>query len=171
MFSKLDTPVIAFNLSRGTNHLRNEIFIILQWYNHAHRVNKLFLPNNIYQIIYLTPNFLLYSHFIERSHFFLIVPPHVAPLEFSDNPINSDEMVSVSCIVAKGDFPIDIIWLLNGQVIENFPGISIVKTNKRISQLNIDSVQAEHAGEYTCLSKNSAGATSSATVLHVNGTH
>lgn len=97
------------------------------------------------------------------------MPPHVAPLEFSDNPINSDEMASVSCIVAKGDFPIDITWLLNSKIIDNYPGISIVKTNKRISQLNIDSVQAEHAGEYVCLAKNPAGVTSSSTILHVNG--
>lgn len=101
----------------------------------------------------------------------LAVPPHVAPLEFSDNPVNSDDMVSVSCIVGKGDFPIDIVWLLNGRVIDTFPGISILKTNKRVSQLNIDSVQAEHAGEYTCLAKNSAGSISSSTSLHVNGTH
>lgn len=99
------------------------------------------------------------------------VPPHVAPLEFSDNPVNSDDMVSVSCIVAKGDFPLDIVWLLNGRLIDNILGISVVKTNRRISQLNIDSVQADHIGKYTCLAKNPAGSTSSSTILHVNGIH
>lgn len=79
-------------------------------------------------------------------------------------------MCSLFCTVNKGDFPIEITWKLNNHSIESYQGISILRTNKRISQLSIDSVQAEHAGEYTCVAKNPAGITHQSAVLHVNGT-
>lgn len=78
-------------------------------------------------------------------------------------------MSSVLCTVHKGDFPIGIRWTLNGKPIANFQGISTMRTNKRSSQLTIDSINAEHAGEYTCIAKNDAGTASHKAVLHVNG--
>jgi hypothetical protein len=78
-------------------------------------------------------------------------------------------MASLFCTVSKGDFPIAIVWTLSNRSIESFQGISVMRTNKRISQLSIDSVQAEHAGEYTCSAKNSAGTAHHSAILHVNG--
>lgn len=78
-------------------------------------------------------------------------------------------MVSIFCTIAKGDFPLEIHWTLEGHNVEKVPGISVMRTNKRISQLSIDSVQAEHAGEYVCFAKNPVGIVSLSTVLHVNG--
>lgn len=69
----------------------------------------------------------------------------------------------------KGDLPMDIKWTLNGKTVDNLDGISVLRTNKRISQLSIDSVSAEHAGEYLCLAKNKAGVFSNKAYLHVNG--
>lgn len=92
------------------------------------------------------------------------------PFDFGEEAINSDEMVSVFCTVNKGDFPIDIYWLLNNKSISTVHGVNVLRTNKRISQLTIDSVQEEHAGVYSCLAKNSAGIASWSTVLKVNGT-
>lgn len=93
--------------------------------------------------------------------------------DFGDEPINSGEMVSIFCTVNKGDYPIDIIWLLNNQSIDvnniRNNGISLLRTNKRISQLSIDSVHAEHAGNYECLAKNPAGFASLSAILLVNG--
>lgn len=97
------------------------------------------------------------------------VPPQIAPLEFSDNPVNSGEMVSIFCTVRKGDFPIGIRWTLNSRSVDGIEGASVLRTNKRISQLSIDSVQAHHAGEYMCAAKNSAGIVQDSTILHVNG--
>lgn len=78
-------------------------------------------------------------------------------------------MVSIFCTIAKGDFPLEIQWRLNGRNAEDISGISIMRTNKRISQLSIDSVQADHAGEYVCSARNKAGTVSLSTALHVNG--
>lgn len=79
-------------------------------------------------------------------------------------------MSSLTCTISKGDFPLEIIWSLNNDSAETVPGISVMRTNKRISQLSIDSVQAQHAGIYTCSAKNPAGISHQAAVLHVNGT-
>lgn len=79
-------------------------------------------------------------------------------------------MASIFCTVSKGDFPIEIGWLLNNRPVTDLDGISVMRTNKRISQLSIDSVQAHHCGDYVCIAKNKAGSTSYTATLHVNGT-
>lgn len=77
------------------------------------------------------------------------------------------------CSVLKGDQPVEIQWTLNSEPItlETHPGITIAKTGKKLSVLNIDSVAAHHAGEYTCIASNPVGSTSHSAVLSVNGTH
>lgn len=78
-------------------------------------------------------------------------------------------MATVTCSVSKGDFPLDVYWTLNGRAITDYGGVSVLRTNKRISQLSIDSVQEEHAGSYTCVALNAAGFANYSTNLQVNG--
>lgn len=47
--------------------------------------------------------------------------------------------------------------------------IIVTETGKRTKQLTIDSVDARHAGEYTCIASNIAGSVSRTAVLAVNG--
>lgn len=75
-----------------------------------------------------------------------------------------------NCLVPKGDFPIKITWILNGKSVIDLVGVSVLNTNRRSSQLSIDSVQAHHAGEYVCNATNPAGGTSYAATLNVNST-
>jgi Down syndrome cell adhesion protein 1 len=100
----------------------------------------------------------------------VMVPPQIIPFDFTDDPVNSEDMSSLTCTVSKGDFPIAIVWTLNNRSVDTVQGISVMRTNKRISQLSIDSVQAEHAGEFTCSAKNPAGTAAYSAILHVNGT-
>lgn len=86
-----------------------------------------------------------------------------------DNPLNSGDAASLTCSITKGDFPIDFTWTLNGRHIGNDDGISLLRTSKRISQLSIDYVEAEHAGEYVCIAHNKAGNASHSAHLQVNG--
>lgn len=79
-------------------------------------------------------------------------------------------MTSIFCTVHKGDFPINITWLLNGELVGKHHGISVLRTNKRISQLSIDSVNAELSGVYECIASNPAGIAKHSAHLHVNGT-
>lgn len=48
--------------------------------------------------------------------------------------------------------------------------VTVLKSGKRSKQLSIESVKAGHAGEYSCVVSNSAGATQHSAVLDVNGT-
>lgn len=77
--------------------------------------------------------------------------------------------MSVACSVVKGDTPLNITWFLNGKTIEYYSGIVVNMVNKKLSTLSIDSVNAEHMGEYSCLAQNGAGSTSYSAYLHVNG--
>lgn len=98
-----------------------------------------------------------------------VVPPQIVPFEFGDESIDSGEIISVVCTVNKGDLPLNIMWKLNDQNVENIQGITVLRTNKRISQLSIDDVQASHSGTYRCIAKNSAGEASNEAELRVNG--
>lgn len=80
-------------------------------------------------------------------------------------------MTSVNCAVNKGDLPIEINWLLNDKLIDikTRSDIYISQTSRRTSMLNIDSINADHAGEYTCIANNSAGTVEFRAHLTVNG--
>lgn len=107
---------------------------------------------------------------LKTSNSCFTVPPIISAFEFVDNPMNSGDAASVLCSITKGDFPVDFTWLLNGRRVVNDDYISIMRSNKRTSQLSIDSVQAEHAGVYVCIAHNKAGNSSHSTSLQVNGT-
>lgn len=96
------------------------------------------------------------------------VPPKIVPFTFGDEPSNYGESASVQCSVIVGDFPLDIAWLLNGETI-TMDSVSKAKLSKRLSYLNIDSVSGEHAGNYSCVASNLAGAVEQMARLIVNG--
>ncbi|CAL7934265.1 unnamed protein product [Xylocopa violacea] len=99
----------------------------------------------------------------------VMVAPHIGPFSISDGPANSGDMVSATCSIMKGDFPVEIVWKFNGRTIGfNDQDISITKINKHMSALSIESVAARHAGEYTCVATNRAGNVSHSTTLAVN---
>lgn len=78
----------------------------------------------------------------------------------------------MTCAFIHGDLPIEILWSHNGRPIstsEDFDNGLTVVNMKRSSVLNIDSIAGEHAGNYTCFGKNSAGTDSLDTQLFVNG--
>lgn len=99
---------------------------------------------------------------------FAIVLPHITPFEF-EGEANTDDSVQLTCYVSKGDAPMTISWTLNGNKILQHSGISMVPIGERTSLLIISSVQAEHAGQYTCTAANRAGQVTHNATLLVNG--
>lgn len=97
------------------------------------------------------------------------VPPQISPFDFGEVPVNSGDVAVVSCVVIKGDFPLNISWLFNGKTLFNQIGISLTN-NRRSSQLTVESVSSENAGEYSCIAKNDAGESVHSAILNVNGT-
>lgn len=65
--------------------------------------------------------------------------------------------------------PINVTWLLNEQPIHYDDDISVSKVGKHTYILNIDSVSAEHAGNYSCMATNVAGSAIQTANLIVNG--
>lgn len=100
---------------------------------------------------------------------FWLAPPKIVPFDFGDIPSNFEDSVSVNCLISSGDLPIDIEWLFNGEAVNIFAGVSVMRGGKRTSLLTIDSVHAGHAGNYTCKAKNRADSTEYSAELIVNG--
>lgn len=100
------------------------------------------------------------------------VAPQILPFSFGKEPANSGDLVSVTCSAIKGDLPLEISWDFNGTPIENHQETDMVvaSTNRKNSVLSIESVAARHAGRYTCMASNVAGAATHSTILSVNGT-
>lgn len=96
--------------------------------------------------------------------------PQIAHFEFGEESLNKGDTASIQCTITKGDNPVVVEWYLNGKSIQELDGIYIHTFGKRISSLRIDSVQAQHTGEYTCKASNIAGSTYYSTFLSVNGT-
>lgn len=71
--------------------------------------------------------------------------------------------------MSAGDFPVIISWLFNNQPIPASMGVTSSQSRKRISTLEIESVAAHHAGNYTCIGANDAGHTSYSSQLLVDG--
>lgn len=107
---------------------------------------------------------------MQQHYTMLLVLPQIVPFNFGEDEINAMDMVSASCTVNKGDLPLKITWMRNNQSIYSNDGISISRTNQRISILSIDSVRDRHAGNYQCIASNSGGSVNYTASLWVNGT-
>ncbi|XP_050305192.1 cell adhesion molecule Dscam2 isoform X16 [Anthonomus grandis grandis] len=97
----------------------------------------------------------------------VMVAPQILPFTFGEDSVNSGDPAFLNCLVHKGDLPLNITWLHNNKTISDKLG-SVIPAGKKGSSLNIDSVSAAHAGEYTCFVQNVAGSDRFSAVLHVN---
>jgi len=91
------------------------------------------------------------------------------PFDFGEESINELDMVSASCTVNKGDLPVDIYWTKNGGRVYTNDGLIVTRNSQRLSVLSIESVRARHAGNYSCVATNNAGAITQSAMLAVNG--
>lgn len=71
--------------------------------------------------------------------------------------MNFGESASVQCTISGGDLPMEVKWHFNGAEIPKYLEVSTSKMGKRINVLLIESVKADHAGNYSCIAKNQAG--------------
>ncbi|XP_050561785.1 cell adhesion molecule Dscam2 isoform X12 [Spodoptera frugiperda] len=100
----------------------------------------------------------------------VMVPPQISPFEFGDEPANAGDTASVQCVMNKGDLPANFSWSLNGRKIaqNNNMGIAIGGMGRKMSILNIDSVNGTHRGLYVCYVENLAGQVNHSATLEVN---
>ena len=102
---------------------------------------------------------------------FLPEPPEILPFTFGKEVTDEGDFVHVSCIVTKGDMPLQIRWSLHGDVVGAQTGITTSQAGPRANFLSIAAVDHKHRGIYTCTASNDAGTTSFSTELKVNGKH
>ncbi|XP_013118508.1 cell adhesion molecule Dscam2 isoform X18 [Stomoxys calcitrans] len=97
----------------------------------------------------------------------VMVLPHIRPFAFDEGPAQTGQYSTLYCSVSFGDLPLNISWLLNDELVDENMGISTVMVSERSSVLTIQSVDDHHAGNYTCLAQNHAGAQRYVTELNV----
>uniref|UniRef100_T1JP64 Down syndrome cell adhesion molecule n=1 Tax=Strigamia maritima TaxID=126957 RepID=T1JP64_STRMM len=85
------------------------------------------------------------------------VPPKLVPFTFQDEFLSEGMLVRVSCVVSRGDLPLSISWLKDGEKLATELAISIRKFDEYSSVMSIDPVTINHAGNYTCTAQNHAG--------------
>lgn len=83
--------------------------------------------------------------------------PKIATFSFGNEPLNFGESASAQCTISGGDLPMDVQWKLNGVEIPPYLEVSTSKIGKRINVLSIESVKADHSGNYSCVVSNRAG--------------
>lgn len=101
--------------------------------------------------------------------FVITVIPKLLPVSFGEEPLNSGQVVIVPCAVTEGDPPLKLRWTLNNHSISPHSGVAILDLGGRGAILSIGSVQATHAGTYTCIAENLAGRHELSADLIVNG--
>lgn len=74
--------------------------------------------------------------------------------------------VSIQCAVMKGQPPFKFMWFKNGQELKGKENINILD---KISNLMIDPVVKQSAGNYTCTVSNAFGRNSFSSFLKVRG--
>ena len=78
--------------------------------------------------------------------------------------------LQIFCSVRKGAQPFFFEWFKNSQPIRSEPGVKWqIETSKKFSTLDIDRINREDAGNYSCLVKNIHGSDSINVMLTVKG--
>ena len=81
------------------------------------------------------------------------------------------ERVTITCTMAKGDVPLNILWLKDGIPLANTDDerVKILTFDHYNSMLTIESLELRHVGNYTCQAANAAGTASHSQAVLVNG--
>nr|NP_001036476.1 down syndrome cell adhesion molecule 1, isoform BH [Drosophila melanogaster]ABI31027.1 down syndrome cell adhesion molecule 1, isoform BH [Drosophila melanogaster] len=99
----------------------------------------------------------------------VMVPPHVLPFSFGSEVFNMGDVLSITCVVLKGDLPLRIHWTLNGEpVATGVNGFTVMQLNQRTTYLSVDALEAKHRGSYSCVAQNQAGEAIYSADLQVN---
>lgn len=98
----------------------------------------------------------------------VLVLPRIIPFHF-DVPIFAGQATQVTCLVAEGDAPLDIMWSFQGTELSSQMGISTTKVGRKASLLLIDPATSGHRGNYTCTVRNPAGSVNFTASLDIHG--
>lgn len=104
------------------------------------------------------------SGFINGSR---LIAPKIATIS-EPGQMHQNESIRVFCSVLRGSLPIEFVWNLNGNRLDN--QTSRIQTDNQSpysSVLIINSIQSEDQGTLKCLARNDAGLDETEVQLHV----
>ncbi|XP_076325922.1 cell adhesion molecule Dscam1-like isoform X2 [Tachypleus tridentatus] len=95
------------------------------------------------------------------------VRPQIEPFHFPQS-VHLDQRLTISCTVIKGDPPMKLKWLKNGQPLMESEELQVHKLTDYSSTILFKSVNPTHHGLYTCIATNHVGTDqhSSTMVIH-----
>ncbi|OQR79153.1 hemicentin-2-like [Tropilaelaps mercedesae] len=83
-------------------------------------------------------------------------PPQIAPVKVPENLEEGQRLVIV-CIVLKGSQPISFSWRKDNVPLVSSPDMKVMHTDSYQEQLQIEQLNADHVGNYTCGASNAFG--------------
>ncbi|XP_064651143.1 cell adhesion molecule DSCAM-like isoform X4 [Lineus longissimus] len=93
-------------------------------------------------------------------------PPSIDPFRFPKR--KQGERVRVSCYVSRGDAPMTITWVKDGEEIPPDLGVLIQNQDPYTSTLSIGDSNPHHDGNYTCIASNQAASVNFTSEFHVD---
>lgn len=117
--------------------------------------------------------FLLFFSFLSLmfvSLVFLSVPPIIEPFSFQDG-LSEGMRTRTVCGVSKGDPPLIVSWLKDGQPLTPNLGVNVSALDPYSSLLSISSLDSRHSGDFTCVASNPASEVRYTAKLQVKGNH
>lgn len=96
-------------------------------------------------------------------------PPKLLPIRFGSKKFLEGEMAQASCILKKGDLPVEFVWELDYEMLKSAFEITILNVERTKSILTINPVRTFHQGRYSCLAINAFGRDEVWTTLEVDG--
>jgi hypothetical protein len=79
------------------------------------------------------------------------------------------ERVTITCTMAKGDAPLTIGWLKDGEPVGAGGDVKVLTFDQFNSMLTIESLELRHVANYTCMAENAAGTALHSQAVLVNG--
>ena len=100
------------------------------------------------------------------------VAPKIVPFSRRTSSLQKGERITLTCTIAKGDSPINILWQKDQENIQSSEkgDIKVIAFDEFNSMLTIEDLDVRHIGNYSCLASNSAGTAIHYQTVHVNGT-
>lgn len=95
--------------------------------------------------------------------------PKLLPFSFPSE-VKAGEVIQASCIVNKGDEPINLIWYKDERPLVTSENFMISNVGSKVSNLVLLDVSADHSGTYTCQAFNAVGTSKFSSKLKVKGT-
>ncbi|KAG1650320.1 Down syndrome cell adhesion molecule-like protein Dscam2 [Nymphon striatum] len=86
----------------------------------------------------------------------VIKKPEISPLAVPPKIMKAHSSYSIVCNIMSGDQPIKLYWLKDNKDISLVQKVYVTNT-KRYSLLQIQEMDAEHSGVYSCVAENDAG--------------